>query len=187
MFRPRGNVTTIVAATSFEISAVPAAPFLNFIFLFGGSGVVLQRRLDLRLVAGQENAMQRSILTAAVLLGIITTAHAQTTTGAATDPLSVPTSPLPFSSFFAGTSAAPTSGSSTPGSGSSSGISAPASRSSQVPRELPGEGLDTATQSAGTTAAAPSAPSTICPPSIPTTDGGSANITVIDGFSPGGC
>ncbi|HZR75453.1 hypothetical protein [Bradyrhizobium sp.] len=133
--------------------------------------------------------MQRSILTAAVLLGIITTAHAQTATGAATDPLSVPTSPLPFSSFFAGTSAAATSGSSTsgPAGGSSSGISAPASRSSQVPRQLPGEGLDNATQSAGTTAAAPSVPSTICPPSIPTTDGGSANITVIDGFSPGGC
>jgi hypothetical protein len=51
----------------------------------------------------------------------------------------------------------------------------------------PGEGPDTSTQSASTTAAAPSTLSTICPPPIPSTDGGSANITEIDGFSPSGC
>lgn len=134
--------------------------------------------------------MQRIILAAAALLGIITTAHAQTATGTGTDPLSVPASPLPFSSFSAGSPAAATSGSSTssPAGGSSSGISAPASRSSQAPLELPGEGLDSSTQSAtSSAAAAPSASSAICAPSIPTTDGGSANITVIDGFSSGGC
>ena len=51
----------------------------------------------------------------------------------------------------------------------------------------PGEGPDTSTQSASTTAAAPSTLSSICPPPIPSTDRGSANITEIDGFSPSGC
>ena len=43
------------------------------------------------------------------------------------------------------------------------------------------------TQAASTTAAAPSTPSTLCPPPVPSTDGGSANLTEIDGFSPSGC
>jgi hypothetical protein len=145
--------------------------------------------------------MQRTILTAIISVGIITTAHAQTATSTAgSDPLNVPTSSLPSSSSFsAGSGGSTASGSSTttsttngsvtttgPASGSTSGISA-SSRSSQAPLELPGEGLDSSTQSASSTAAAPSTPSTICPPSIPTSDGGSANITEIDGFSPNGC
>lgn len=134
--------------------------------------------------------MQRTILTAIICLGLITAADAQTTTGTGTDPLSVPTFTLPSgSSFSVGTSTEAAGGSATTGSsiGNGGGISAPASRNPQAPLELPGEGLNSSTQSASTTAAAPSAPSVICPPSIPTTDGGSANITTIDGFSPNGC
>lgn len=144
--------------------------------------------------------MQRTILTAIIFLGIGATAQAQAAAGSiGTDPLSVPTSTLPSSSSFsAGTSTAGSSAdggtavsgsvtTSGPPTGGTSGISASPSRSSQVPLELPGEGLGRSTQAAASTAAAPAAPSTICPPSIPTTDGGSANITVIDGFSPGGC
>jgi hypothetical protein len=136
---------------------------------------------------GAGEPMQRTALKAIIFLGTITTANAQTTTG--TDPLGVPTSTLPSSaSFSTGKSTTATTGSAPePAVGSTSGVTAPASRSPQTPLRLPGEGLDTSTQSANTTAAAPSAPSAICPPAFPTTDGGSANITAIDGFSPSGC
>jgi hypothetical protein len=153
----------------------------------------------LRSLSMRENAMQRTIFTAIILLGIGATAQAQTAAGTiGTDPLSVPTSTLPSSSSFSsGTSTAESSSSGTTvngsvatsgaATGSTSGIGASSSRSSQVPLELPGEGLDSSTQAASSTAVAPAAPSPICPPSIPTTDGGSDNLTVIDGFSPGGC
>lgn len=50
--------------------------------------------------------MQRTILTAIVFVGILTTAHVQTTVNTGTDPLGVPTSTLSsMSSFSTGTSA----------------------------------------------------------------------------------
>jgi hypothetical protein len=135
--------------------------------------------------------MQRTILTAISFVGIVTTANAQTTPNTGTDRLGVPTSTLSSTSTFpTGTSLPTTSGSVTtsgPGVAGGSGISASVPRSAQAPLQIPGEGLGTSTQSASTTATAPGAPSTICPPPIPTTDGGSANITAIDGFSPRGC
>lgn len=147
--------------------------------------------------------MQRMILIAIVVFGS-TTAHAQTATNTGTDPLSAPTTSLPSTSSFSSTSpTATTSGAATTATGSptvngsvattglagggTGSIDASSGRSSQAPLELPGEGLEASTQSASTTAAAPAASSTICPPSIPSTDGGSANITEIDGFSPSGC
>ncbi len=150
------------------------------------------------LVFVQEDAMRRTFLTTIICLALITAAHAQTMTNAGSDPLSVPTSTLPSSSSArtsAGGSTSSPAGAAVNGSvatgssvGSSSAIGAPGSRNPQAPLQLSGEAPNNLTQAPSTTAAAaPSAPSTICPPSIPTTDGGSANITVIDGFSPGRC
>jgi hypothetical protein len=79
------------------------------------------------------NAMQRTILTAILFVGIITTAHAQTTTNTGTDPLGVPTSTLSSSSSFSTRTPAPTTSGSVTSSDSaagSSGINAPSSRRS---------------------------------------------------------
>jgi len=146
--------------------------------------------------------MRRTILMTKIFLGTIgsaavgiapwsiNTAHAQGT-AIQTDPLAVPTESLSSNS---GTSSSGTSERSTASNGSTTGTASggSTSRSSQTGVQLPGEGLNTSTQAPSTTSAASSTAAargsslTICP-SIPTTDGGSANITEIGGFSAGGC
>ena len=186
-------------------SRFPAASFQMFIFVFCGSSVVLWRgqRRSLRWHSKQESAMQPSFIVAiAIMLLGISAAHAQTgapvsgpTTGSVTavgsDPLSVPTSPLPSVSSPSRGSASGTASGSTTTTGSAVGgtgaISAPASTNPQSPLILPGEIPDISTQAASATAAAPAPSASICPPPVPTSDGGSANLSEIAGVSIGGC
>jgi hypothetical protein len=145
--------------------------------------------------------MQRTLILAIVLFGFAA-AHAQTgvqvngqtssNTGAGvvSDPLSVPTSSL--STLPSLSSSSSSNGSTTPAIGATSvnggSFSASSSNRSQLPLELPGEGSDTSTQAASTTATAPGPPSTICTPPVPSTDGGSANLTeLVGGMSLNGC
>jgi hypothetical protein len=127
--------------------------------------------------------MQRMFILAIALLGL-TAAQAQTSvlmngqanssgTAATSDPLSVPT--------FSGTGGGSTTAAIGTAAGATSSIAASTSNSSQSPLQLPGEGSDTSTAAANTTATAPSAPSSICPPPVPSTDGGSANIEQLAG------
>ena len=189
--------------------------YLNFIFIFCGSGVVFG---DMRGGAALrhstwERAMQRVFIIAIMLLGI-TAAQGQTvlqgngqtsssesainSEGAiGSGPLNVSASSLPsMSSPSASSQSGPSSGSpSTTGSASGgsgaassgSGAAGSGSVSPQSPLLLPGEIPDTSTQAASTTATAPSSSSPICPPPVPSTDGGSANLTEIAGASLGGC
>jgi Tfp pilus assembly protein PilV len=135
--------------------------------------------------------MHRMFILAIALLGL-TAAQAQTSaltngqanssgTAATSDPLSVATS----SGTGGVTNGSPSVGSTSAAIGTAtratSSIAASTSNSSQSPLQLPGEGSDTSTAAANTTATAPSAPSSICPPPVPTTDGGSANIEQLAG------
>ena len=130
----------------------------------------------------------RILFLIAIMASGITMAQAQTasTTGTGSDPLSVPTQPLPSGASGGGSAAA--GGVGTSGGTGASNISASSSNTSQVPLQLPGETPNTSTQSATSTAATSShATSPICPPPVPTSDGGSANLTEIAGLSLGGC
>jgi hypothetical protein len=71
------------------------------------------------------------------------------------------------------------------GSGGSSGSGS--GTTSQAPLLLPGEVPETSTQAAATTATVPGSFSPMCPPPVPSTDGGSVNLSEIDGMSLGGC
>jgi hypothetical protein len=147
----------------------------------------------------------RPLFWLAIMAFGITGAHAQTastTVGVGSDPLSVPTQSLPsgfslstgFGAFgnasgsFSATGTAAIGGVGGSSRAGASGISASSSNTSQVPLQLPGEMLNTSTQSATSTAAAAShAASPICPPPVPTSDGGSANLTEMVGGSLSGC
>jgi hypothetical protein len=107
------------------------------------------------------------------------------------DPLAVPTSSLASaSSSSSGSGSGPSSGSTTTtglASGGPGAMNAAASTSPQSPLLLRGEIPDTSTQAASAAASAPAPPSPICAPPVPSTDGGSANLTEIAGFSLSGC
>jgi hypothetical protein len=114
--------------------------------------------------------------------------------GANSDPLSVPAASQPPASSSLSVSSPNSTGTisagselSPAGSGGPGPASASRSSGSQAPLLLPGEIPDTSTQAASTTAAAPAPPPPICPPPVPSSDGGSANLTDIGGFSPNGC
>jgi len=133
----------------------------------------------------------RILFLIAIMAFGITMAQAQTTstTGTVSDPLSVPTRPLPSGeSGAAGSGSAAAGGVGTSGSTGASSISASSSNTSQVPLQLPGEIPNTSTQSATSTAATSNHASfPICPPPVPTSDGGSANLTDLVGGSLSGC
>jgi hypothetical protein len=113
--------------------------------------------------------------------------------GVASDPLSVPTSPLSSSPGSAAVVGGAQTGSTTVGTGTGVGtsatasITAPASINPQSPLLLPGEAPSTSTQTAKVTTRGAGTPSnTICPPPVPSTDGGSANLSEVFG-APSGC
>jgi hypothetical protein len=123
-----------------------------------------------------------------------TTQNVVTTRNSGADPLSVPTSPLPTESAPASpgsSSTASTNGTSTasgPADGSTSGISASPSNTSQQPLLLPGETPNKSAQAPLTTATTLAGHSSnICAPPVPSTDGGSAHLTEMAGISLDGC
>ena len=103
---------------------------------------------------------------------------------AASDPLSVPTSSLPFGTVSG------SAGGAAGGTGSQGPVLLPGEMStsgtSQSSQQLPGETPETSTQAARTTASAPAASSPTCV-AVPSTDGGSANLTEIAGAALDGC
>jgi hypothetical protein len=152
-------------------------------------------------ISRKESTMQRTLIFALAVLAVgFSTAHAQSglglsgqtsvtssTIGAASDPLSVPTSTLPASKGAAsgGGSTGATNGSA-------------ASTDPEIPVQLSGEASNTSTQAANTTTSASGSPagtatgaassSTSCGPQVPSTDGGSVNLTEIaGGLSLNGC
>jgi hypothetical protein len=178
-----------------------AAPFLNFIFISCGSGVVYQHRRQRTLRhSTQESVMKFVFIIAIVFLGI-TTAQGQTVlqlsgptnsseSAVGSDPLSEPTSSLPSVSSPSPASQLGTASGSPTTTGSASGATgatSSASGISQSPFLLPGEIPDTSTQASSTTATAPSTSSPICPPPVPSTDGGSTNLSEIAGAPLNGC
>lgn len=186
--------------SAFEGSKGPTFPKVHGLFLVDRA-LFVERASAAKLSEpfARESTMQRTfaIILSTTLLAM-TTAAAQTnaqfsgqSSGAsgtvASDPLTIPASPLPSSTPGSG---AGTSGSSAERTG---GGATSASSDPEIPLQLPGEASDTSTQTANTTASGSaagggSASSTSCGPQVPSTDGGSANITEIaGGLSLNGC